>query len=1208
MKRLYTLWALLLMVSVAFSQKSYEQMGGVYYAYPAPAATPSWAIPADFTPVYLSHYGRHGSRWLPSDERYEWVMEQFQDAGNLTRKGLRLRKKLQKVWANARGNGGRLTPLGARQQREIARRMVERLPQLFGGGAKVEARSSVVDRCRRSMEAFVGEMGQRVPTAQVAMATDSADMRWMSYDSPDEMLLQMETQVPLDATPDRLMAELFRDPSKVKRPLRLFTELYAIASDMQDVEGLKVSLYDLFSRSEMEALYRQSCARMWHQNGTGPESRGIPAQCAARLWQNVVTEADSSLAHGGAVAMLRFGHDTGLYRLLSLLGASPQLSEGGDATPWALDEIVPMAANLQLLFCRDAAGKTMVGFRLNEKPMALRSVAAAKTYAGQSWYAWDDLKTHFQHFIEQQKWMDRTRVINTMVGTDYAVTKSVGRYGKGSEEHGQTLPAVLEPHGQTFWTPQTQDTEVKCVAPYYYRDSLFQGFRASHWLVGGCTQDYGSFTLMPMMGQLRLKPEARATRFRHADEISHPYYYAVYLPDEHLMTEMTGRSHSAIFRFMPDADGEMHIVVNPNSDEREGFVAVDTVRNCVWGYNPVHRIYQGWGEPAGFNGWFVVQFDRPIKRFGVKDTVAFVTLDVRGGERILAKAASSFTGIDGAWHNLQAEIPAWDFLGTRLALDSIWQDRLKTIEVESADEAKVNQFYGALYRASFLPREISDVGGESIKFGLSGRLTPDSSSIMKESASPTHSFTNETNKHSTPLPPGEGSGERLSYGDFSMWDIYRAQMPLLNIIAPRRAADMARSLVDMYRQGGWMPIFPCWNSYTAAMIGDHAASVIADVAVKSPGALSRDDWEKAYEGLRKNAFESPKTMEEYKNGMGRRALKSYLRYGFIPMEDSVMEAFHTHEQVSRTLEYAYDDFCLAQLAKTLGKTEDYRQLMARANNWRNVINPRTEWADGRYKNGRWLNNRDFTARVPFITEGAVVHYSFYVPHDVYGLMGAMGGRSRFVSKLDTLPGWHDGRANLLASSFESKGDANLEEMPVNGGNQHITPLPSGEGPGGEAEDGQFYWHGNEPCHQIPYLYAWAGEPWKTQQWVHQILQTEYLDVPGGLSGNDDAGQMSAWYIFSALGFYPVCPATPYYVIGTPMFNRAKIGRMVIEAPNVSDRNIYIQSATWNGEPYTKTYISHDMLTRGGTLRLVMGPRPNTSWGTDKGSLPPGLSE
>lgn len=286
--------------------------------------------------------------------------------------------------------------------------------------------------------------------------------------------------------------------------------------------------------------------------------------------------------------------------------------------------------------------------------------------------------------------------------------------------------------------------------------------------------------------------------------------------------------------------------------------------------------------------------------------------------------------------------------------------------------------------------------------------------------------------------------------------------------------------------------------------------------------------------------------------MGRRALKSWLRYDYIPLEDSVEEAFHTQEQVSRTLEYAYDDYCVAQVAKALNQKKDYEMLMRRSHNWVNVLNPRTGWADGRHANGRWLMNRDLTSRLPFITEGAVMHYSFYVPHDIPGLIKTMGGRQSFVHKLDTLFGFRrDGRRD---STY-------------------------------------YYWHGNEPCHHIAYLYALAGEPWKTQLLVSDILRTEYRDVPGGLSGNDDAGQMSAWQVFSMLGFYPVCPGSAEYVIGTPSFRRARIGRLTIETRGGSNGNCYIQRMTWNGQPYTRYTLSHEMLTDGGHLVIGLGPKP-----------------
>lgn len=1110
------------------AQQTPEQLGGTYYAYPSPKDIVVASAPKGYKLVYVSHYGRHGSRWVTNDARYEWVLKYFDDNKNLTRDGKKAKKILQKIYANAKGNGGLLTSVGERQHQGIARRMAIRFHSLFSDSVRIDAHASIVDRCKKSMEAFLPELRSKAPKATITSKADSAEMKWINYESSDEMLLKMETKAPLEISPKRFIANLFKDPSKVNEQSKLLSEMFVIASDVQDVDGLNVSLYPFFTDDEMQACYKQSCVKMWHQNGYDPANLGIPAQCAANLWGNIVTKADKAISEGKPAATLRFGHDTALYRLLSLLDAKT-VAEGNGMN---LYQIVPMAANLQMAFYKNDQDSVLVGFWLNEKRMLLSNAPDTLNL-----YSWSKLKSRLNHFLITQKWKDRTAAINTMVGTDYAVTKSVGLYGKGSEEHGQTLPAVLAPHGMNFWTPQTRATERKCIAPYYYRDKELQGFRASHWIVGGCTQDYGSFTLMPEMDTLRLNIEERATSFSHKDEISHPYYYAVELPKEHLMAEMTASvgGRAAIFRFTPEKDGVMHIVMNPNSDYNEGFIAVDTILNRVYGYNPVHRIYQGWGEKAGFNGWFVVEFQQPLSfktndrllKTGVKDTTAFVSFNVKRGEPVLVRAATSFTSLDNATKNLRAEMPTWDFLGARLRLDSVWQRQLATIVVEDSNTAKVNEFYGALYRSSFLPHIMSDVDGSHPRFSKG--------SVVKGND---------------------------YYDDFSMWDIYRAQLPLLTIIEPQRMTDIMQSLVTKYEEGGWMPIFPCWNSYTAAMIGDHAATAIADAWIKG---IRGFDIKKAYEGVRKNAFESPLTFEEYKNGMGRRALKSYLRYGYIPMEDSVMEAFHTKEQVSRTLEYAYDDYCAAQLAKAVGNDADYKELMRRSANWKNVFNPKTKWVDGKFatlkikekgrKNkevgdGQWLGNKDFTHRVPFITEGTVMHYSFYVPQDIPGLMRAMGGKKMFIAKLDTLFGF-----------------------------QGSSEQPTGK---------NYYWHGNEPCHHIAYLYTLAGEPRKTQALISKILQTEYLDVPGGLSGNDDAGQMSAWYVFSSLGFYPVCPGKAEYVIGLPTFRKARIGKLTIETKNMSADNRFISKTLWNGEPYSMPTITHEMITRGGTLTFIMG--------------------
>jgi predicted alpha-1,2-mannosidase len=725
--------------------------------------------------------------------------------------------------------------------------------------------------------------------------------------------------------------------------------------------------------------------------------------------------------------------------------------------------------------------------------------------------------------------------IDTRVGTTSSATRTAGKFGKHTEEYGQTLPAVLEPNGMNFWTPQTRDTEQKCIAPYYYVDTLLQGFRNSHWIVGGCTQDYGSMTLMPLYGSLRCRPETRATRFSHQEEKATPSYYAVSLPDEHIHTEMTARSRSAIFRFTYGKAGKGYLVVNPNSDEGQGYIRIDTLNRQIYGYNPVHRIYQGWGEPAGYSGHFVVRFRKKITDYGTYkgDTLsprtlqtgnaahigAYVEFDVEEGEEVPVKAASSFVSREGAVRNLETEIPHWDFDRTRTELNRIWERHLSAIQVETENRTDKEMFYGAFYRTSFLPRTFNDVDGCYPSFAEGERIRR--------------------------LPEGE-----TYYEDYSMWDTYRALHPLINLLYPAKGGDMMQSLVHKYEQGGCLPVFPCWNSYTAAMIGDHCIAAIGDAYCKG---IRNFDIGKAYEGMRKNAFETPSDPDEYKNGKGRRALTSYLKYGYIPLEDTVPDAFHTNEQTSRTLEYAYDDFVLAQMAKALGKTEDYEALMLRSTNYRNVIDLRTGYAQGRHADGAFLNEDNAFGFTGFITEGAPCHYTWYVPHDPYGLMECMGGKANFIAKLDSM--------------FSE----------------------------------QRYWHGNEPCHQIAFMFNYAGEPWKTQRAVRHIMETEYMNTPGGLSGNDDAGQMSAWYMFAAMGFYPVCPGTPCYQIASPSFTSLTLhlengNTFTIKAPDASKENIYIRSVTLNGKPYTRHYITHQDILDGGMMEFVMSDEPNREWG------------
>lgn len=737
------------------------------------------------------------------------------------------------------------------------------------------------------------------------------------------------------------------------------------------------------------------------------------------------------------------------------------------------------------------------------------------------------------------------KYIDTRVGTAPGATPTANTFGKNTEEYGQTLPAVLEPNGMNFWTPQTRDTEQKCIAPYYYTDSVLQGFRNSHWIVGGCTQDYGSMTLMPLSDSLRCQPRQRATRFSHRDEVATPSYYAVLLPDENIHAEMTGRSRSAIYRFTYQKAGKGYLIVNPNSDEGQGCISIDTVNSRIYGYNPVHRIYQGMGQPAGYSGHFIIQFEKKITDYGTYNADSlfqrttriekapqiglYIEFDVDRGEEVLIKAASSFVGKEGAILNLESEIPHWDFDLIRVELSRIWEQHLSSIKVETENLTDKEKFYGAFYRASFLPRTFNDVDGRYPSFAKGEPIRK--------------------------LPQGA-----TYYEDFSMWDTYRALHPLINLIYPTKSGNMMQSLVHKYEQGGWLPAFPCWNSYTAAMIGDHCIAAIGDAYSKG---IRNFDVEKAYEAMRKNAFETPSDADEYRNGMGRRALTSYLKYGYIPLEDTVPDAFHTQEQVSRTMEYAYDDFVLAQVAKSLGKTADYRELISRAANYRNVIDPRTGYAQGRYANGTFLNENNAFGFARFITEGAPCHYTWYAPHDPYGLIECMGGKANYIAKLDSM--------------FSE----------------------------------QRYWHGNEPCHQVSFMYNYAGEPWKTQRAVRHIAETEYLNAPGGLAGNDDAGQMSAWYMFATMGFYPVCPGTPYYILAGPSFPSLTLylenkKTFTVKAPNASQKNIYIQSASLNGKPYTRNYITHQDIMDGGIIEFIMGDKPNTGWGTKPEDCPPDM--
>jgi predicted alpha-1,2-mannosidase len=729
--------------------------------------------------------------------------------------------------------------------------------------------------------------------------------------------------------------------------------------------------------------------------------------------------------------------------------------------------------------------------------------------------------------------------VQPLSGTAPSTTINAVKHSEaGSEKNANTIPSVGLPFAMTQFTPQTRLTENKCIPPYFYKDSLLNGFRATHWLSGSCTQDYGSVTIMPVTGKLKT---GVTVPFSHDNETASPHYYRLDLPAMHLTTEITSTLRCGIMQFTMQQDDSLYILITPNSDYQEAFVKVDTAKGEVYGYNPVHRIYQGWGQPAGFSGYFFIQFERVASNSGTfsgstvyaldsilskKEAGGFLGFYLHKGEQLRIRIGTSFSSIAGAKQNLYHEIKGWDFNAVKNKAKASWQNTLGQITVATANEKYKRIFYTGLYHAMQHPRLFNDVDGTYPKFA--GKYE---------------------------LKKTDGN----YYDDFSMWDIYRAQLPLLEILQPKLINQLVQSLIAKGEQGGWLPIFPCWNSYTAAMIGDHATAFIASAYTKG---IRSYDVGKAYSLMRKNAFETASS-KDYINGMGRRALPSYLKYGFIPMEDSVQDAFHKKEQVSRTLEYAFDDYALSMVAKGLGKMDDYKKLRQRSFNYKNVFDSSVGMVRGRYANNKWFESFNADKREVYITEGTPRQYTFYTPQDVGGLSKLMGGTKVLETQLDSLFAKNE------------------------------------------------YWHGNEPGHQIPFMYNYTSAPYKTQKEVGAILQDEYSDGPGGLGGNDDAGQMSAWYVFAAMGFYPLNPVSNEYLLCAPLFDSISIKlpdnkQLLVVCHKASTGSRYINKVWLNKKLYNKNYINHSLFTNGGKLEIWLQDVPS-NWGSKAENRPSSLT-
>ncbi len=749
-----------------------------------------------------------------------------------------------------------------------------------------------------------------------------------------------------------------------------------------------------------------------------------------------------------------------------------------------------------------------------------------------------------QLFAQVQKQMQPSLLpyVNTFIGTVPSTTKAAVKHGNGTERFANTFPAVTRPFAMTQFVAQTRTTEQKCLSPFYFNDTMLSGFRASHWISGSCMQDYGSVTIMPITGKLVTSVDQYKTAYSHNGEVAEPSYYKVTLPKYNLTTEMTSTLRCGLFQVTANTDDSLYILVTPNSDRGEGFVKVDALAGEIVGYNPAHRLYQGNGKPAGFSGYFVIKFEQPFTTKGTfKGSVVsaldsigknfsiggFVGFKQKKGSIVRFKAGTSFTSIEGARKNLEAELPGWDIEPVRKAAAAEWEAALNTVQIEGSKKEK-QIFYTAIYHTLTHPRLFNDVDGSYPRFATSYKV--------------------------------EKLAKGAYYDDYSVWDAYRSAFPFYQLLFPSAMNDFVQSNILKGQQFGWLPIMACWNNETQEMIGDHVGVLITSAYNKG---LRGFDVTEAYRLMRKNAFEQA-APADYRQGKGRRALNNYVKYGYVPLEDSVLDAFHKMEQVSRTIEYAYDDYCVALLAKKLGHEDDYQTLIKRSRSYRNVFDKNVGFSNGRYADGSWYKNFNPDKKHSFITEGTSRQYTFYAPHDVYGLASEMGGLNKLEQALDDI--------------FQKNE----------------------------------YWHGNEPGHQIPFMYNYTPASYKTQKAVRNIMNEEYDEGTGGLSGNDDAGQMSAWYLFAAMGFYPSDPAAETYDLCSPLFSSAlnlpngKQFKLVVKKKGEDD--IYIQSLRLNGKPYTKNYITHTDITNGGTLEFTLGAKPNKSFAQSPQDRPAGLSK
>ena len=708
----------------------------------------------------------------------------------------------------------------------------------------------------------------------------------------------------------------------------------------------------------------------------------------------------------------------------------------------------------------------------------------------------------------------------------------------GTAGHGHTFPGATLPFGMVQLSPDTRLTGWDGCSGYHYSDDIIYGFSHTH-LSGTGISDYGDILLMPTVGDIYLNAKngdqtgdikrGYASRFSHRNETAQPGYYAVKLEDDKVLAELTTTKRAGVHRYTYPATDEANIIIDLahrdkviNSELRVtgGSTVVGWRRSEAWAKNQI--VY------------FAIEFSQPFTSYGIAvddqiipdlkevrrpNVKAFFRFDVRDGTPVMAKVALSAVSVDGARGNLAAETRDWDFEKVRNAASDAWNRELNKIKVKGGSEAQLKNFYTALYHAMVAPNLFMDVDGKYL-----GR--------------------------DFKIHQADGFD---NYTVFSLWDTFRAAHPLYTIIDQKRTVDFIKTFLNQYEQGGRLPVWELAANETDTMIGYHAASVIADAAAKGIDGFDREQ-----------AFAAMKHSADLKHF----GLDDYTDHGYIGMEEE-------RESVSKTLEYAYDDWCIAQMARLLGHRSDYNRFITRAQFYKNVFDPESGFMRPR-TNADWLAPFD-PREVSFsFTEANSWQYTFFVPQDINGLIDLMGGKQKFAHNLD----------KLFTADSKTTGRDQAD----------ITGLI-----------GQ-YAHGNEPSHHMAYLYNYVNQPWKTQFRVRQILDNFYKPEPDGLIGNEDCGQMSAWYVLSAAGFYPVTPGSTVYAIGSPLFPEVRFNlengkSFVVMARGVSETNIYIQSARLNGTPYNKSYLTHEDLMAGGELVLEMRAEPNQKWGAGENDVP-----